>query len=221
MAFKVSQWSLLGLVAVILVSLATAQSCGTYEEYYGLSGTIEVSNSSGSGAFCFRIMPQPSNKAMEVKSITFQLDPNYNIYTGEIDIYSSFLPMDDDRYLAATFTDCCASDTTQTVKSPIILIVYNTTELIYDGFTIKWSTAGLGTKTKFSMGLFQGAIVAIGTPVAALTFSLFTFRRGICDRTGEGRRLSRKTPIAERIVTTVCTVIAMIFFLLLTLRVFG
>jgi hypothetical protein len=162
---------------------------------------------------------------MEVKAITFQLSQDYNIYDGAIDIYSSFLPMEGDRYLAATFTgsaiDNGVSDTIQTVKSPIILIVFNTTESFNDAFTIKYSTDGLGTKTKFSMGLFQGAIVAIGTPVAALTFSLFTFRRGICDRTGEGRRLSRKTPVVERIVTTVCSSIGMIFFFLLTLRVFG
>lgn len=212
---------LMTLLSLVLVCSVSAQGCSTLTEMYTMSGTITFSNTSALGAHCYRVMPQPKNKAQEVTSISFQLDPTYSIGQGEINVYSSWFPMPEDRYLVNSYTDCCDPETAMTVKAPRLTFVFNTTYDSFNTFDIKYVADNTKFRTKFSLGLFQGSIVAICAPIAALLFSYFTFRRGFCDKTGQHRRLSRKTPFAERITTLAVSIFGMLLFLLLTFRVFG
>lgn len=220
MSFRASQWALLLLLAIVLCSGARAQ-CNTLVEQYSLSGTVQFANSSGVGVFCVRLLPQPSSRAMEVKSITLSIDPAYSVPGADITAYSTWFPVEGDRYVVKTWEDCCDSDTTVISKSPIVTLVFNTSIDGYPTNKITYTSQLAPYRTKFSMGLFQGLVIVICLPILTLLFSMCTFRKGMCDPAGKKRRLSRKTPMAERILTGTAAGIGMIFFFLLTFRVFG
>lgn len=215
-----SKWALVAVVLAISVSFAAAQTCTTLTESYELTGTMSFAPlNSTIASYCVRLLPQPSNRAQEAKFINLTISSDYNIGANSLIYYTTWLPIDKDYYKAYDAGECC-DDPTQLIRSPIVLVVFNASDLQWDAFTIKWA-ASSETKTKFSMGLFQGTIVAFGLPIATLTFSLCTFRRGLCNEAGKKRRLSRKSPMAEKIATFIACGIGMLFFFLLTFRVFG
>jgi hypothetical protein len=149
------------------------------------------------------------------------LDPTYAIgLEADITVYSTWFPTDQERYIQKVWTDCCDTEVDISVKSPIITIVFNNSQFQDTPFYVRFS-AQPATRTKFSMGFFQGLIVAIGLPIVSLLVSWCTFRRGMCNEAGKARRLSRKTPLAERIMTGIAGGIGLLFFFLLTFRVFG
>lgn len=209
----------LGLALVSLVALSNAQGCNSLTEMYGLSGEIIFGNTS-LGAVCVRIIPQPSNKAKEVRVIDVQIDPSFQIGDAQLTVYSTWFPTDVERQTVASYTDCCDSNMHLAIKSPVITVVFNTSNYQDIPFYVRYASRP-ETRTKFSMGLFQGVIVAIGLPVVSLLISWCTFRRGMCDKAGKHRRLSRKSPFAERVMTLIFSGVGMLFFFLLTFRVFG
>ena len=220
MSPRLSQCALLLVFATLLVSGAWAQ-CTTLTELYSLTGTVQFQNTSGTGAFCVRIMPQPTSTAMEVKSIQLSIDPAYSITGADITAYSTWFPIEGTLYIVKTWTDCCDSQTTVIANSPIITLVFNTSYSSYPTTSVSFVAQTGSYRTKFSMGLFQGLIIAICLPILSLIISLCTFRKGVCNEAGKKRRLSRKTPMAERIATGIAAGIGMLFFFLLTFRVFG
>lgn len=215
-----SLWAVVVLALVICVSFANAQTCNTLIESYELTGSVSFAPANSTiAAYCIRLLPQPSNRAREAKFVNLTISSDYDIGANSLIYYTTWLPIDKEYYIAYDAGECC-DDPTQIVRSPIVLIVFNSTDLQWNPFTIKWA-ASTETKTKFAMGLFQGLIVAFGLPILTLTFSLCTFRRGICNEAGKTRRLSRKSPMAEKIATFIACGIGMLFFFLLTFRVFG
>lgn len=215
-----SLWALGLLVVAINVALASGQSCSTLVETYQLEGTITFLNTSALGAACVRIIPQPSNKAQEVRAINFVLDSDYDIGINELTYYSTWFPTETERYIAKDYSLSCCEETNVTVRSPIVVVSFNITNSGFNTFSIRFSASD-DYRTKFSMGLFQGAIVAFGLPILMLTISLCTFRRGLCNEAGKARRLSRKSPLAEKVATFIACGVGMLFFFLLTFRVFG
>lgn len=216
---RTAPWGLLALLLVISVATVSAQGCNSLVESYQLAGTAYFSNLT-TGASCVRIIPQPSNKALAVREIYISLDDDYYIGTNDLVVYSTWFPLAQDRYTVYTFDSCC--DTTEhNISSPVITIAFNATNLQFTSFNIKWVAKTSDTRTKFSMGFFQGLIVSLLLPILMLVISLCTFRRGICNADAKKRRLSRKTPKAEKIATFIACGVGMLFFFLLTFRVFG
>lgn len=214
-----SLWVLCAIFLAITVATVSAQGCTSVVESYELTGTATFSNRTF-GSFCLRLIPQPKNLGREVRKIDIVVDEDYYIGSNEMTIYSTWFPIAKDRYEVHSFDACC--DTTRfTVSSPVVTIALNVTTLQFTSFNIKWATSTSNTRTKFSMGFFQGLILALLLPILMLVISLCTFRKGMCNADAKHRRLSRKSPKAEKIATFIACGVGIVLFFLLTFRVFG
>lgn len=211
---------------VMLLVQVQGQGCATTYTLYTMVGTVEIDSSTPitNGPACWQILPQPPNAYQEVTSIDFQLEPNYTLIgTDEIDVWSQWYPMPSDRWLLANWSGAVSPNISpnQTFATPYMTIVYNATFGALSPFTISYAAQTSAYKTKFSVGLFAGTVILLIAPVLCVAFSMCTFRRGFCNKASKNRRLSRKTPLAERLLTGTVAGVGLVLFFLLVGRAFG
>lgn len=188
-----------------------------------MSGSFQLDNATAvaDGTMnCWQIFPQSSDHNYVPTSIAIQIEPGYSLNGATLQVWKNWYPMSNPRWLLTTVDDCCSANLNQSWSVPFITISYNGSYSLLAPFTITWSGSS-ALKTKYSLGIFEGTVVIIFAPVVVLVFSMFTFRKGRCDSTGKGRRLSRKTPLSERICAGIAAGIGLVFFFLLGLRAFG